>query len=117
MLEPKLKSLKIEQIEFKLTPREPPNSFYNFKTRIEGSLQMGKTFYTHYFLHNLLYMLLKPMKQIIAASFVTLISFVKVEVTFLDQILVINCHRKHWSNAAFLFLVKFSPDLGLQILI
>jgi hypothetical protein len=25
VLEPKLKSLKIEQIEFKLTPREPPN--------------------------------------------------------------------------------------------
>ncbi len=25
VLEPKLKRLKIEQIEFKLTPREPPN--------------------------------------------------------------------------------------------
>jgi len=54
------------------------------------------------------------MKQIIAASFVTLISFVKVEVTFLDQILVINCHKKHWSHAALLFLVNFHTILAYK---
>jgi hypothetical protein len=69
-------------------------------------LKWEKPFNTHYFLHNLLLYAAQTLswehfKRIIAASFVTLISFVKVEVTFFDQILVINCHKKHWSNATF----------------
>jgi hypothetical protein len=38
MLEPKEKGLKIEKIDFKPPPREPPNKFYNVKRKIASSI-------------------------------------------------------------------------------